>query len=181
MMSNFTNNDLVEIIYNEGYIETIFKLINKKYNLDINVYKELKSYTFIIILEYDNVLLNQAYNKGYLFKLVYKIITNSLGKKSPFSKQMNGGLPITNKKEQLNINYDIEQDEYDYEADSLYEYRIKQIDNILNNTHYYYSTLFRLYMEGYSYKQIEELTDIKYQSVRQAIVKTIDEIKKKLK
>lgn len=175
-----SNNEIIEIIYNEGYIDAIIKSIYNKYHLTKDISDELKSYVFLLILEYDNEQLDRAYMNGYLMNLVGKIIMNSLSKTSPFSKMINGGFPTTYKLEKIDNNLDIQYNEYDYEADKDYEDKINKIENILNNTHYYYSTLFRLYLEGYSYKQIEELTDIKYCSVRAAIVKTIEDIKNKI-
>ena len=175
-----SNNEIIEIIYNEGYIDAIIKSIYNKYHLTKDISDELKSYVFLLILEYDNDQLYRAYMNGYLMNLVGKIIMNSLSKTSPFSKMINGGLPTTYKLEKIYNNLDIQDDEYDYEADKEYEDKINKIEDILNNTHYYYSTLFRLYLKGYSYKQIEELTDIKYCSVRAAIVKALEEKKKKI-
>lgn len=174
------NNEIIEIVYNERYVDAIIKSIYNKYHLTKDISDDLKSYVFLLLLEYDNDLLNRAYMNGYLMNLVGKIIMNSLSKTSPFSKIMNGGFPTTYKLEKIYNNFDIQEVEYDYEADKDYEDKINKIEDILNNTHYYYSTLFRLYLKGYSYKQIEELTDIKYCSVRAAIVKTIEDIKNKI-
>jgi len=176
-MDKFTNNQIVEIVYKEDYINTGYIL--NKYHLNIDVINDLKSYIYLVLLEYDNYTLNLAYYNGYLVKMIYKIINNSLSKTSPFSKMINTGLPTTMCKTGI-LYLEVEQDEYDYDLDKEYSDKIDKVNNILNDTHYYYSTLFRLYLEGYSYKQIEDMTGIKYQSVRQAIVKTIDEIKNKI-
>lgn len=176
-MDKFTNNQIVEIVFKEEYINTTY--IVNKYHLPLDILNDLKSYIYLVLLEYDNYTLNRAYHNGYLVKMIYKIINNSLSSTSPFSKMMNTGLPTSMFKTGI-LYLEAEQEEYDYDDDKEYSDKIDKVNNILNDTHYYYSTLFRLYSEGYSYKQIEQMTGIKYQSVRQAIVKTIEEIKKKI-
>lgn len=172
----FSNNEIVMMIVNDKNInDYIISSVSPSYRDDF------KQNLSLMILEYNNVKLNLALSSNYLTFLIIRIIKNTNNDTSPFWKETkNSGQPKSKKTIEFNYNITISTDEYDYEEDIKLEMWSKKVDSILNNYHFYYTELFKLYRSGMTYRQIESATGIKYQSVRLAVLKTIGMLKKDL-
>lgn len=172
-----TNNDiLTKFILSDGSLQqSINNMIPLSYRDDF------RSHLYLQILEIPNKKLKEALKKGYFKYYIIRIICNTNGINSSFWKETrNHGFWEPNMVLELDTTYETNQEEYDYDKDNEYVIRNAQVDQILKSIHWYHQELFRLHRQGNTYRQIEKLTGINYQSVRLSILKTIDTIKKNL-
>lgn len=140
-----------------------------------NEYDELKSQLIIQLIEMPEHKLLIAKQKGYLEYMCFVIC------KRIVAGRVKGSGMFYMAKNHLSIQEGWGVDMADEsEVDTLK--RIDDINDIVNNSHWYNKTLFNLhYKDGYKLREISELTGINLKSVAYTIKKTREEIKTKLK
>jgi hypothetical protein len=173
-----TQNEILLQIINDKDIQSIISKIAPKNDID-----SFRQTFYEQVIHLSPKKLNDAISKNYLKYLLIKILDNQANHSSPYYKEThNLGLPksITTYELFDSINL-LCPEEYNIEEDKLYEDRLIIVDEYLKTIHWYHKTLFNLYREGNSYKEISALTEIDYQSVRLSILKTIRGLKEYIK
>jgi hypothetical protein len=180
----FSNNDIVIQIKNDRSIDQAINRIVSKNHRD-----DFKQHFYHILLEYNNTDLNLVIKKDYLHQFLIRVIMNTNRKKSRFYKEFrNSGMPYSHKITEFNHTYNQVDEPY---VEDDYEKNSRRLDEILaelfpnrntncpNSDNYYY-TLFRLHREGKTYREIEQMTGIKYKTIFAAITKVKKDIQDKL-
>lgn len=160
------------------------EIIVKMYQSDVilrycrtitNEYDELKSQLIIQLMDMPESKLLAAHQNNYLEYLCFVIC------KRIVAGRVKGSGMFYMAKNHLSIQEGWGIDRLD---DSMEEDTLKKIDDIndiVNNCHWYNKTLFNFhYKDGYKLREISEMTGINLKSVAYTIKKTREEIKNKL-
>ncbi len=147
--------------------------------------REFKQFIIMELVKMDQDKLFDSYKGGYLDLLVYRVMKNQyVSKNSYWFKQNNTS--------DVNIDdiSDIPYCDDDNTDKERIEMMTKDILIILNNRKYgkngflkkqYHETLFNLhFFEGKNYSEIERVTGVNYQSVRNSILGTLEYIKQNI-
>lgn len=175
--------------------EIKFYILSNKYinnyfdKIDIDNRKDFKQFIWVIIMEYLNntdkyKIMVDLYMKNELGKYIIGIINNQLiSNDSAFYKLYKSKKTVY--KEFLPEDVDNEYEEIN--TQKVYIELIKTLDNI----HWHDATLFKLYYginpitnkptEPKTYKEIQDLIHINYQSVRFSVLKVKAILKKQIK
>jgi|WetSurMetagenome_2_1015567.scaffolds.fasta_scaffold81271_3 hypothetical protein len=182
-MTYSNRNEAINYVITSPLIESaIVNICPIKYREDF------RSHFYLQILEIKNNKLEKAFNDGYIDWLCIRIMSNQLNSNtSTFWKlyRNNGSYSdFTDSIEDLYsegvMQHKSGNEEYDEEYDSIVEDRIKLIKDLLTDRHWYHTELFKLHLDGLSYKEIEKKTKINYQNIRLSILQTKEFIKNKL-
>lgn len=183
-------NQILEYVYNSFSINEAFnRFIEPKDR------QEFKHYVMDILTKKDEKYLLKYYSQGKIDYLVYSIMRNQyLYKSSPWNIKV----PI--KEFMLEDTIGTNRLDFEYQEDDLtikieIEKMSEEISRILDDRMYqekidykfflkkqYHEYLFKMHFyEGLSYNKIQELTGIKYATIRNSILETLDYIKKNIK
>ena len=138
-------------------------------------YDELKSQLIIQLIQMPEVKLTTALQKGYLEYLCFVICKRIL------AGRVKGSGMFYLAKNHLSISEGWGIDKADESIDDDTIKKVDDINDIVNNLHWYSKTLFNLhYRDGYKLREIAEMTGINLKSIAYDIKKTRNEIKKQL-
>lgn len=175
--SNLKRQEILNYIYHSKTINNIFSSIIKdktKRNL-------MKSDCYLAMCELKPQILIVMYENGKIDGYIATFILNQWNSNTSnyYKDWKNGGFRKSLTRDYDEVKYDNMIDE---EIQETYHKYVKDIDTILDSTHWYHKTLFQLYFtEGHTYKEIESMTGINFRSVALSVNKTLDIIRKELK
>jgi len=137
-------------------------------------YDELKSQLIIQLIQMADYKIITAKQKGYLEYMCFVICKRIVGGRVKGSGHFYLNKNHLSMEEGWGIDKAAEEEEINYKIDD--------IDDIINKGHWYEKTLFNYYYKsGYKLKEISELTGINLKSIAYTINKTRIKIKKELK
>jgi RNA polymerase sigma factor (sigma-70 family) len=144
--------------------------------------QDLTQEVYVIMLEYDQEKLQKIYDNRHLKFWVARVMLNQyLRSSSPFKKKHHTYL-----KDENAIICDLRHDssESDIRDKELLEQRLEQVNDIMNDLHFYDKTLFKVYYEtDHTIRSLAEATGISTTSIFHTIknVRTYikDEVKSK--
>ena len=141
-----------------------------------NEYDELKSQLIIQLMNMPDHKLLTAKQKGYLEYMCFVIC------KRIVAGRVKGSGMFYMAKNHLSIQEGWGVDMADENSEEETLRKIDDINDIVNNCHWYNKILFNFhYIDGYKLREISEMTGINLKSVAYTIKKTREEIKIKLK
>ncbi len=104
MKTNLSNNEIVQIIYDNGYLNALFNYYHIPKSPDRD---DLFSIVMLNLLEYDNVKLNNAYKTNNLYTICHKFVRTEISlSKSQFNRAIKN-----NRCKSVEINSDYEYEE----------------------------------------------------------------------
>lgn len=162
-------DELIVMIYQSDVIIRYCKTIHPEYD-------ELKSQLIIQLIQMPEHKILTAHQNNYLEYMCFVIC------KRIVAGRVKGSGMFYLAKNHLSIQegWGIDKTDESIEDDSLK--KIDDINDIINNSHWYNKILFNFhYKDGYKLREIAEMTGINLKSVAYTIKKTRDEIKKQLK
>lgn len=171
-----TNKDRIVVKMHES------KVIDAYCRTLHNDHEELKSQLIFQLLKMPEAKMVQAETNGYLeymcFVICKRIVIGRVKDTGIFNIFKGGSRNNLSIEEGWGLNKADDETDYDY----LSIKKIDDINEVLNETHWYNKTLFNYhYKDGYKLREIAEMTGINIKSVAYTIKKTRDEIKKQLK
>jgi DNA-directed RNA polymerase specialized sigma subunit len=138
-------------------------------------YDELKSQLIIQLIQMPEIKLITAEQNNYLEYLCFTICKRIL------AGRVKGSGMFYLAKNHLSIDEGWGIDKADESIDDDTIKKVDDINDIVNNLHWYSKTLFNLhYRDGYKLREIAEMTGINLKSIAYDIKKTRNEIKKQL-
>ncbi len=173
-----TKNEIVVEIYSN---ERINKNIEK--NVPIRFRDDFKSHFYIQLLEMPEEKLFKAYNEGYLINLCLRILMNHINKRSMFWKiyRNSGGwteIFVDNTNNQINQIPNEETYQEDYEDIEQILYDVELILKDMDPIDVYIFK--KYYYEGFSYRDIEKLTNVSFSVIRNRIIPVLNIVKEKI-
>lgn len=172
-----TANEIINHIAKSDEYLLITKRICKGYG---DVSEDLFQDLIVILCEYDPIKLEAVNEKGFLKWFIIKTLTNQLhSHKGKFNRQhiRYNKRHVANDFSRLNIQ-DIE---YDKEADAIYDQIIKDLDTARDKDEYYEKTLFKEFVKVGNKVKLAAETGIDRRSIGYTVKKVREEIKSKFK